>query len=182
MRHLRPWHDFVKKCYINDVDFVEHVPETGRMTVDGEVKFVMPVSCLRLPEWTKHVTDDARLKFQERAAHHLGEAWTKYRELGTKEFPFFTGCAIDECGSINDPGYPLTSTEECMMHLREVHGADDQEIAEVVHAWETKNALRYSSPPYNMNVAGELLTPRDSRKRGPVETVDNVKVSKRSRQ
>lgn len=181
MQHLRPWHDFVKKCYINDVDFMEHVPETGKMITEGKPTFEAPISCLILPEWTKHVTDDSRLKLQESAACHLQEAWTKYQEVKHKEFPDFMPCAIDECGSFTNPGYPLGSTEELMMHLREVHGADDAEIAETVHAWEARDVLRLSSPPVRLTNAGELLTRRNVRKRGSVETIDNVKVSKRSR-
>lgn len=183
MRHLRPWHDFVNKCYINDVDFMDHVPQTGKTIVDGEQRFMMPTPCMALPAWTKYVTDDARLKFRERAVCHLMEAWTKFRGVGTKEFPYFLSCGIDDCGHLlDDPGYPLTSVEECMAHLREIHGEDDEEIAKVVHNRETRSALRLSSPPFNVTFGGEMLTQRNSRrKRGPVETVDDIKFSKRSR-
>lgn len=185
IRHLRPWHDFVKKCYINDVDFMEGIPETGQTIVDGRVdgsmRFTAPTACIILPEWTKHVTDDARLKFQERAADHLEEAWTRYRGIRPKEIPDLQCCAMDGCGSFMSPGYPLASIEEFMMHLREVHGADDEEIAEWVQDWEARNVLRLPSLPFDTTVAGELLTQRNSRKRGSVETVDNIRIFKRSR-
>lgn len=181
MRHLRPWHEFVKKCHINDVDFMERLPIAGRRMVDGVLKLPMPSCCLLLPEWTKHVTEDARLKFQERAAYHLNEAWTKYQGVRAKEFPFFRSCAGGDCGSLRNPGYPLASAEECMMHLREVHGADDAEIARLVHDWETRNSLRLSQLPFDMTVAGDLLTPRESRKRGAVTTADGIKFLKKSR-
>lgn len=183
IRHLRPWHDFVNKCYINDVIFMKCLPHMGNIIVDGERRFMMPTPCMALPEWTKHVTDDARLKFRERAVRHLFQAWTKFQGVGTKEFPYFGPCGIGDCGHLfHDPGYPLTSIEECMAHLREIHGADDSEIAKVVHNWETRSFLQLSSPQFNVDVIGEVLTQRNSRrKRGPVETVDDIKILKRSR-
>ncbi len=54
------------------------IPETGKMTVEGKLKFRASSSCLLLPEWIKHATDDARLKFQERVASQLQKAWTRY--------------------------------------------------------------------------------------------------------
>lgn len=183
IRHLRPWHDFVKKCHINDVNFMECLPQMGKIIVDGEQRFMMPTPCMALPEWTKHVTDDARLKFRERAVCHLMEAWTKFRGVGTKVFPYFRSCFIGDCGHLfDDPGYPLTSIEECMAHLQEIHGADDSEIAKVAHTLETRSSLQLSSPQINVSVVGEILTQRNSRrKRGPVETVDDMKFLKRSR-
>lgn len=158
-----------------------HVPDTGQMTVDGKLRFMVPASCLKLPEWTKHVTDEARLKFQEKAVCRLQDAWIKYRGAETKEFWDFHSCGLDGCGSLMDPGYPLASMEELIVHLREVHGVDDARIARSVHAWETRSLLTVD--PFETSVAGELLTSRDSRKRsgGPVETIDNIKFTKKSR-
>lgn len=163
---------------------MEHVPGTGKVTVDGGQNFIAPRCCLEQPVWTKHVTDEARLKFKGKAFCHLRDAWTKYRGSTTQEFLDFHVCGMDECaqgGLLMKPGYPLTSTDELMLHLREAHGVDDAEIAEVVHAWETKNVVRLSETPYKMGTAGDVLTLRDPRKRGPGETTDNIKVSKKRR-
>ncbi|KAH8777841.1 hypothetical protein F5883DRAFT_696769 [Diaporthe sp. PMI_573] len=152
MRHLKPWHDFAKKCYINDIDFMEHLStKAGRTIVDGKLNIRIHTSCTILPEWTKHFTDDARLRFKERVVYHLNEKWPTYRDVRTNEFPYFRACGVDGCGALNTPGYPLATTEDIVMHLREVHGWDDAEIAEVEHAWETG------------------------------DNIDNKKVSKRSR-
>ncbi|KAK2604093.1 hypothetical protein N8I77_007051 [Diaporthe amygdali] len=164
MRHLRPWHDFVKKCYINDVSFVERIPETGEVIVDDELKFRVPAFCLLSPEWTKHFTNDACLRFEDRAWYHLHEAWTKYRGVKTEDFPEFHSCLIGECRLLGNSGYPLASTEEGINHLREVHGADDAGIAKVVHAFETRNFSQLSNSRYEKILSGDPLRPKNSRK------------------
>lgn len=161
---------------------MEHLStKAGRTIVDGKLNIRIHTSCTILPEWTKHLTDDARLRFKERVVYHLNEKWPTYRDVRTNEFPYFRACGVDGCGALNTPGYPLATTEDIVMHLREVHGWDDAEIAEVEHAWETGDVLRLSGPSAEMTSADGLPPPRDYRKRRAVENIDNKKVSKRSR-
>lgn len=180
MRHLRSWHDFAKKCYINDVDFMVHMSlKAGRILEHGEPILRLHESCLVLPEWTKHFPDDIRLKLKERLAYHLQETWATFREVRTKEFPSLMCCAMDDCGSLHDPGYPLATTDEYIMHLREVHGADDADVTEALQAWEERPSRQPSIPLFEMTADGDLQPTREYRKRGPVYGIDNIKASKR---
>lgn len=156
-----------------------HSYNAGRVLEDGEPIFRLHKSCLILPEWTKHLTDDVRLNLKENLAYHLQETWATFREVRTKDFPFLMSCNMDECDSLHDPGYPLATTDELIMHLREVHGADDADVTEALHAWEERHSRQPPDPLFEMAADGDLQPTREYTKRGPVDDIDNLKASKR---
>jgi hypothetical protein len=187
IRHLKPWHEFCKKCYVNDVDFMAMKPEAGNRTLnDGRVVCITPTSCLVLPEWAKYVTEDTRLKLRNRAAFHMWEAYNKYRrDVRAKSdgFPDIISCQIDECGPLKGPGYPLASIEEGELHLREIHGVDDAGIAHIRGSWERAEWLRLSTLLSGVTDGCILQssgpTGRKSRKQPLEDTANNVNASKR---
>ncbi|KAH6879556.1 hypothetical protein B0T10DRAFT_520192 [Thelonectria olida] len=143
IRHLKPWHEFGKKCYVNDVKFIS--PWTKTSVTEDTHHFTAPDACVQLPEWTKHFQEEARLKLKDTAGFHLLQAHIKYRsdnQPKSDRFPDMKRCTIDQCGAVaGDPGYPLASIEEVKTHLREVHGEDEASIAEEVRYWEAGGIL-----------------------------------------
>ena len=186
VRHLKPWHDFCKICFVNDVSFTNTLSGTGKIIVDGLLKYRGPASCLQLPEWTKHFAEEARLGFKDRLGRHLTEIYARCEQIPiSKEFPEFAACGIDECADWCDPfttsGYPLASIDECITHLHEVHGINDAEIAHIIHSRERGGHVRLSESPHKLTYGSE--TPqRRGRKRRLEETTDDIQESKRNRQ
>ncbi|KAK4243152.1 hypothetical protein C7999DRAFT_18457 [Corynascus novoguineensis] len=139
IQHLKPWHEFAEKCYARDVNRMLGYVDTGG-TFDpktGSHKWCIPKVCVRLPEWTRHLTNgfSARQKhLEERAAFQVKEAFVRYqnyakaradtRARNTVEVSAVGHvCAMDE-----ECGYCLESWEEFFTHAREVHGADDHTV------------------------------------------------------
>ncbi|SPO07514.1 uncharacterized protein DNG_10208 [Cephalotrichum gorgonifer] len=78
IRHLKPWHEFGKKCYVNDVDFMHIHPHAGPLTVDGKPACGVPGYCLELPDWTEHMTKDSRKDLERKLGTHVLNAYAKY--------------------------------------------------------------------------------------------------------
>lgn len=161
IQHLKPWHDFRKNCNINDVNFMATNPSAGNVAVNGAVFCKMPSSCLVLPEWTKYVPEDTRLKLQKRVTFHMWQAYNKYqRDVRAKsdEFPGIMSCQIGECGPLGSPGYPLASIEEGALHLREVHGADEAYMTRLNDSQEEGRIwFLLSTLPHGMTGRGGIL-------------------------
>ncbi|KAJ3539273.1 hypothetical protein NM208_g5553 [Fusarium decemcellulare] len=145
IRHLKPWHEFGKKCYVNDVDFIASAPQTSMSFTTEMYQFRGPGPCLALPKWTEHLQEEARLKLKDAAGYHLFHAFIKYRSKNqpkSDRFPDMKRCAIGQCRPIGgDPGYPLASIEEVKTHLREVHGEGEESVAEMVRVCEARDIL-----------------------------------------
>ncbi|KAK4234590.1 hypothetical protein C8A03DRAFT_47120 [Achaetomium macrosporum] len=138
IRHLKPWHKFAEKCYAHDVGQMLGYVDTGG-TFDpktGSHKWFVPQACVRLPEWTRHLTDDfsARRKHLiSRAAFQMKEAFVRYQSSAEAHADIrarnteasFDGCV---CGMDEECGYRLKSWEDLFTHTREVHGADDDTV------------------------------------------------------
>lgn len=189
IRHLKPWHEFGKKCYVNNVDFMASVPESGMVTKDGRMTCRIPEPCIQLPEWTKYVTEDTRLKLRERALFHMQEAFARYRRdtrVKSDDFPDHISCAVGACGSLNSPGYPLASMEEAVMHFCEIHGVSDAEIPHIERAWEERDRFPLSRSPFGDVITIDALprsgvTGRGNRIRRRKAAADDGNASKRRR-
>lgn len=138
IRHLKPWHEFCKKCYVNDVDYMVFHPDAGHRTIDGQLAYAVPGECQELPRWTEHITEDARSDMKWKLARHVANAYAKYntdvRSRGDT-FDRNVSCRIGECGPVGGPGYPLAGLEEAELHLREIHG-DEPDEADMVNERE----------------------------------------------
>lgn len=193
IRHLKPWHAFGKECYINDVGFMNVVPDMGTATVDGKPTFRVPAACIRLPQWTEHVTKESRRKLQERAVSHMRNAYANCQaDLRAMADNSDVGwaCNIGECAGESDdgrigPGYPFESPEGIIIHLREFHELNDEDIANFVGHWERtqynrllKNQSRTKERGDTRSTAGKS---QHDRKRGLYEEERNDNASKRRR-
>jgi hypothetical protein len=181
LRHLRPWNNFAKKCYLNDIAFTQSLPNTGKVMEDGKPKLVVPTSCLALPEWTKHFTRKARERFKDKIANHLYETWVTYREVRTKEFPSLKACGMDKCSTLRGTSYPLASVDELIIHLREFHGLDDERMAKCVQIWEETDPHPLSARRIEMNNDAGNSTLEQARKRGSTGETNEKRASKRRR-
>lgn len=136
IRHLKPWHEFAEKCYARDVSQMLGDVDTGG-TFDpkaGTHMWSVPQDCVRLPEWTRHLTGDfsARRKhINFRAGFQVKEAFVRYQSSAEaradirarkKMEGYFDGCV---CGMDEECRYRLKSLEDFNTHTREVHGAGD---------------------------------------------------------
>ncbi|KAF4946264.1 hypothetical protein FSARC_14238 [Fusarium sarcochroum] len=151
IRHLKPWHEFCKACYINDVDFACTAPETSTTFRENNHQFKTAGPVVQLPGWAKHLQEETRLKLEDSLGFHLFQALIKYRapnQPKSDRFPDMRRCAIDQCGVMaEDPGYPLASMEEVETHLREEHGLGFQSVVEMQGDIPTRdNMLRYKFP------------------------------------
>ncbi|VUC32087.1 unnamed protein product [Clonostachys rosea] len=115
IRHLKPWHEFCKRSYVNDVQAMHSV-------LDQSVPWDGRVLRVRLPAWTKHLTTDAQSKLQKTTDELFREAYRKYRpearQKGDSFSPLFS-CILGSCGPF--PGYPMSSPEETVRHYRICH-------------------------------------------------------------
>ncbi|KAK4038456.1 hypothetical protein C8A01DRAFT_47917 [Parachaetomium inaequale] len=146
IRHLKPWHEFARRCYAHDAAWVLESVEGAGSSTDpktGKRLWRIPTGCTRLPEWTQHLTGDfsARQKhLGERAGFHMTEACQRHQSearvrAGSPSDGDFN-CVLGEgCGTIADPGYPLGCWEELVLHLREIHNKDDAYIAALQDTW-----------------------------------------------
>ena len=126
IRHLRPWHEFGRRCYFHDASTMhERVGDFYDSWAPGKMN---PVLNVDLPEWTHLLdSDEARRKLELAAAKHLREAYRRYYRTKSLDrqprdrFPrHMFACLLDGCGPA--PGYPMSSPEEAARHYSEYHG------------------------------------------------------------
>jgi len=157
IQHLKPWHEFGKICYVNDIGFMNYVPEAGRPVVNDQLVYKLPRSCIRLPRWTMHFTQEACRKFEDRAAIHMKEAYINYH-TDSQAMENVWSCVIGNCGTLEDGGYPLASLEEAMMHIHNVHEEDDD-----------AEESRMPSLPIRKKNGGDTLQESRRRQKRPYE-------------
>ncbi|EXM24013.1 hypothetical protein FOTG_08948 [Fusarium oxysporum f. sp. vasinfectum 25433] len=96
IRHLKPWHEFGKRCYVNDIDFTTSSSDKRIRIFDESDIF-----CFKLMQvivW----------KPEAKAIHLL---------------PYFN-CIVGTCSETHLVGYPLGSLEEVHAHLYDFHGVE----------------------------------------------------------
>jgi hypothetical protein len=134
IRHLKPWHEFCKKCYVFDVCSMEVCPEDGITSAHQKLQ---PT----LPAWARHFSHDAQAKLRTRADELIWKYVLEY-STGTRDteaiYHHIMGCLEEGCAPF--PGYPISSPEEAVAHHIQFHGgtANDgfREIAEIFFAEE----------------------------------------------
>lgn len=186
LQHLKTWHEFVRKCYFNDVFYLRETPNTGHYIGEDVMLFKVPPSCEVLADWTKYATEDARVTYKDRLYIHLQRAAAQLKGSFVKnEFPNFMACGIDSCGGMaaGNPGYPTATVDEAITHCREVHGMDDEAIAGLVAQYGQMPRLERPRPTTKSKspaAASDALVNESSRKRGPEGwTANEIRALKR---
>ncbi|KAF4450384.1 hypothetical protein F53441_6508 [Fusarium austroafricanum] len=127
IRRLKPWHEFGKRCYVNDIDFVTTSPDKSIRLNEKFHRYYFPRPCMELAEWTKHFPPETQLKFRDALAHFVLQANSSYRletRARSDAFPSLLNCIIGTCSTSQEVGYPLASLEEVETHLRDFHSED----------------------------------------------------------
>lgn len=151
IRHLKPWHEFARKCYANDVDHMRSRSESAKRkritwTESGQVVGYVPRYSMELPKWAVHATEATRKKLKRSIALYITDNLSDFRGEGKDTgigISFMTGCYLPGCRNENwdardDPGYPIESLEDLTTHSREIHGeTDEKEIFTVLKEYET---------------------------------------------
>ncbi|KAI1326130.1 hypothetical protein F5Y16DRAFT_422050 [Xylariaceae sp. FL0255] len=125
IRHLKPWHEYAKKCYVSDVDIITASLNTSsneQPVIGPGIRLKIP-SQQTLPEWARWITEEHRNKLRIRAKTLLYNALIAYnpKTLQTKDsFRESFTCQLDGCGD-RMMGFPLAGEDECVTHLREIH-------------------------------------------------------------
>ncbi|ENH69415.1 hypothetical protein FOC1_g10011767 [Fusarium oxysporum f. sp. cubense race 1] len=78
IRHLKPWHEFGKRCYVNDIDFTTSSSDKRIRIFDESVRYWFPRPCNELAEWTKHFPPETQLRFRDALGHFLFQANASY--------------------------------------------------------------------------------------------------------
>ncbi|KAI0399688.1 hypothetical protein F4802DRAFT_588444, partial [Xylaria palmicola] len=123
IRHLKPWHEFAKKCYVSDFDTMTTFPGHQPKVINGDRHFPVPLD--RLPEWTRWLNEKSRSKFQDRAKEvywAAGAAYNPGTRQASDEFSQILCCTLGDCG--DGLGFPLTGVQEIYEHLKSFHTAD----------------------------------------------------------
>ncbi|KAG2026542.1 hypothetical protein GB937_001322 [Aspergillus fischeri] len=131
IQHLKQWHEFGRRSYANDVDFVVSKLRTPRVMRDGKEYICIPTACLQLPDWANRLSEEIRGKLLERVSFHFYEAYQRDRSALSDQWPSVIRCFFEDCGPPGTPGYPILSEEEMLEHYREIHGKDDEAIADL---------------------------------------------------
>ncbi|KAL2830896.1 hypothetical protein BDW59DRAFT_177590 [Aspergillus cavernicola] len=148
IQYLKQWHEFGRRCYANDVDFLARQLKTDKVTQDGVTYQCLPEACLQLPDWTKHLSEETRGKLEKRVVFHFQEAYQRDLLALSDNWPAVIICILGDCGpSVDSPGYPILSKEEMVVHYREIHGEDDETIAVFVRLWEEGNEVGNDNNP-----------------------------------
>lgn len=125
IQHLRPWHEFGRRCYGNDIGYTHCHRHAGLVNVDGQVGWEILKECLELPGWTRHVTEDTRSNMQAKLEGHMRNAFVEYNaniRSGGDDFGGRLYCIMDECRREGTLGYPLMGLREVLEHVHEFHG------------------------------------------------------------
>ncbi|KAE8133364.1 hypothetical protein BDV38DRAFT_274330 [Aspergillus pseudotamarii] len=118
------YHEFRRRCYTNDV-----------------------ASCLQLADWAKHLSEEARGKLRERVISYFQQAYPRDLPDLTDNWPAVITCLLDGCGPVGTPGYPIQSKEGMAAHYREVHGEDDEVIADLKRPWGEREETNNNDNP-----------------------------------
>ncbi|KAG4289868.1 hypothetical protein FPRO06_04690 [Fusarium proliferatum] len=127
VRHLKPWHEFGKRCYVNDIDFTTASSDKSIRIFDESVRYWFPRPCNELAEWTRHFPPETQLKFRDALGHFLFQANASYRPETRGKSDSFTSlfnCIVGTCSKTHLVGYPLGSLEEVHAHLYDFHGVE----------------------------------------------------------
>ncbi|KAH1524301.1 hypothetical protein KXX29_003248 [Aspergillus fumigatus] len=131
IQYLKPWHEFSRRAYANDVEFVVSKVRTPKIMRDGKEYICIPAACLQLPDWANRLSEEIRGKLLERVSFHFYEAYQRDRSALSDQWPCVIRCLFEDCGPPGTPGYPILSEEEMLEHYREIHGKDDEAIADL---------------------------------------------------
>jgi hypothetical protein len=180
IQHLKPWHEFCRKCYDSDVDFSLRVTKPGSVDANGLTIHKFPETLLQSAEWTKHFPEETRKRLELKVAFHLREAMINYPTADGGGYVPFLGCGLEDCGNgLADGGYPLDSPEDALIHMREVHGESDAVLAELARSWEQGGDPSHGVPirlPFR-DTDTIIKEPRRTRKRIYEDTLDSVGVN-----
>ncbi|KAF4429436.1 light induced alcohol dehydrogenase Bli-4 [Fusarium acutatum] len=127
IRHLKPWHEFAKRCYVNDIDFTTASSDKRIRIFDESVRYWFPRPCNELAEWTRHFPPETQLRFRDALGHFLFQANASYCPETRGKSDSFTSlfnCIIGTCSKTHLVGYPLGSLEEVHAHLYDFHGVE----------------------------------------------------------
>lgn len=131
IQYLKPWHEFSRRAYANDVEFVVSKVRTPKVMRDGKEYICIAAACLQLPDWANRLSEEIRGKLLERVSFHFYEAYQRDRSALSDQWPCVIRCLFEDCGPPGTPGYPILSEEEMLEHYREIHGKDDEAIADL---------------------------------------------------
>jgi hypothetical protein len=95
----------------------------------GKKYFCITAACLQLPDWANHLSEEIRGKLLERVWFHFRKAYTPDFSAVSVQWRAAIRCIFEDCGPLSTPGYPILSKEEMVGHCREIHGKDDETIA-----------------------------------------------------
>ncbi|KAK6832344.1 hypothetical protein RU639_004121 [Aspergillus parasiticus] len=147
INRLNDWHEFGRRCYANDVDFMFRNVGADRFTRDGKEYRGIPEACLQLADWAKHLSEEARGKLRERVISYFHQACPRDLPDLTDNWPAAIACLLDDCGPVGNPGYPIQCKEEMAAHYREVHGEDDDVIADLERLWDEPKEIDNDNNP-----------------------------------
>ncbi|KAE8415700.1 hypothetical protein BDV36DRAFT_285156 [Aspergillus pseudocaelatus] len=97
--------------------------------------------------WAKHLSEEARSKLRERVISHFQQAHQRDLPDLTDNWPAAITCLLDDCGPVGTPGYPIQSKKEMAAHYREVHGEDDEVIADLERLWDEREETNNDDNP-----------------------------------
>jgi hypothetical protein len=132
IKYLKQWHEFGRRCYANDVDFLFSKLKTDRVPQDRKGYCCVPAASLQLPDWANRLSEEIRGKLLERAGFHFREAYRRDLSALSDQWPAAMKCVRGDCGPLGTPGYPIRSEEEMVAHYCLIHGTDDETIADLV--------------------------------------------------
>lgn len=132
IQYLKQWHEFGRRCWANDVDFLFSELKTDRVTQDGKGYCCIPAASLQLPDWANRLSEEICGKLLERVGFHFREAYQRDLSALSDQWPGAFRCVRGDCGPLGTPGYPILSEEEMVAHYRLIHGTDDESIADLV--------------------------------------------------
>ncbi|EIT80897.1 hypothetical protein Ao3042_02615 [Aspergillus oryzae 3.042] len=147
INRLNDWHEFGRRCYANDVKFMFRKVGADRFTRDGKEYRPIPGVCLQLADWAKHLSEEARDKLRERVISYFHQACPRDLPDLTDNWPAAITCLLDDCGPVGTPGYPIQCKEEMAAHYREVHGKDDDVIADLKRLWDEPEEIDNDNNP-----------------------------------
>ncbi|KAF7164600.1 hypothetical protein CNMCM5623_009057 [Aspergillus felis] len=152
IQYLKQWHEFGRRSYANDVDFLVSKLKTDRVTRDGKEYLCIPTACLQLPDWANCLSEEIRGKLLEKVWFHFREAYQRDLSALSVQWPSVFRCLFEDCGPLGTPGYPIPSKEELVAHYREIHGKDDETIADLERFWGEAEAIDNNNNPLQMSV------------------------------
>ncbi|KAB8214327.1 hypothetical protein BDV33DRAFT_196216 [Aspergillus novoparasiticus] len=98
-------------------------------------------------DWVKHLSEEARGKLRERVISYFHQACSRDLPDLTDNWPAAITCLLDDCGPVGTPGYPIQCKEEMAAHYREVHGEDDDVIADLERLWDEPKEIDNDNNP-----------------------------------